>query len=95
MGDGWAVALEDTWGEFQTAVWLRSRGVGAEAQEAAAGWGGDRLIVLNGPDGSWAVVMSSAWDTAADADAFAAAAQTAVTDLEHPASVTMHSSQIL
>ncbi len=89
MGEGWTQALEDTWGEFQTGVWFRQRGVpAAEATSAAAGWGGDRLAVLQGPDGAWAVVLSTTWDTAADADEFAAAAQTAVGDLGHPAIVT-------
>ena len=27
MGEGWSVALEDTFGEFQTGLWLRDSGV--------------------------------------------------------------------
>ena len=37
MGDGWTVALEDTWGEFQTGIWLREAGV--PVAEAGAGRG--------------------------------------------------------
>ena len=48
------------------------------ASDAAAGWGGDRLAVMNGPDGAWAVAWKTAWDTAADAAAFEKAATTAL-----------------
>ena len=33
------------------------RAAGAAAR-AAAGWGGDRLALLDGPDGAWAVVLT-------------------------------------
>ena len=88
MGDGWSVALEDSWGEFQTKVWLTESGVPVEAaSEAAAGWGGDRLVVLSGPDDAWAVALDTTWDTTADADAFRDAAETAVATLDGEASV--------
>ena len=52
LGTGWTVPLTDTFGEFQTAIWLRGAGVDEPAaSDAAAGWGGDRLAVINGPDG--------------------------------------------
>ncbi len=78
MGSGWRVGLEDTLGEFQIAVWLREalRRVGP-ANDAAAGWGGDRVTVLNGPSEAWAVAMVTEWDSAEDAAEFAAAAETA------------------
>jgi hypothetical protein len=81
MGQGWAETAQDTFGEFQLGVWLRESGMRAsDASAAAAGWGGDRLAVLNGPDDAWAVVMRSTWDSDADADAFQQAAGTAVAD---------------
>ena len=56
LGTGWTVPLMDTFGEFQTGIWLREGGVEtAEATDAAAGWGGDRLAVMKGPDGAWAL----------------------------------------
>lgn len=86
MGDGWTAALEDTWGEFQTRVWLTESDVPMpEATEAAAGWGGDRLVVLTGPDGAWAVALRTTWDTVADADQFLDAANVALGTLDHPA----------
>jgi hypothetical protein len=88
MGAGWSVALEDTWGEFQTGIWLRESGVpAADATAAAAGWGGDRLAVLSGPDGAWGVAMQFAWDSGVDADAFETAAGTAIKAAGGPAQV--------
>jgi hypothetical protein len=89
LGSGWTSTLEDTWGEFQTAIWLRESGVPvADANAAAAGWGGDRLVVMGGPGGAWSVVMNSTWDTADDAAEFEAAATTAVTDGPYPGAVS-------
>jgi hypothetical protein len=77
LGAGWQVPMEDTFGELQTAVWLRESGVAVdEANDAAAGWGGDRLAVIEGPDDAWAVAWHTVWDTPADAAAFEAAAGT-------------------
>jgi hypothetical protein len=48
---------------------------------AAAGWGGDRLVSLNGPDGQWAIVWQTKWDTADDVNQFAKAAEAVLADL--------------
>ncbi|MEA2620130.1 MAG: hypothetical protein QOC97_903, partial [Chloroflexota bacterium] len=78
MGTGWTVPLQDTFGEFQIGIWLREAGVAAaEATAAAAGWGGDRLAVVEGPGGAWAVAFHTEWDTPADAAQFETAATTA------------------
>jgi hypothetical protein len=88
MGKGWKESMQDTFGEFQLGVWLRASGVrSSDASGAAAGWGGDRLAVLAGPDDAWAVVMRSTWDTADDARAFQLAAGTAVTEGPDPGTV--------
>jgi hypothetical protein len=79
LGAGWSVPLQDTFGEFQTGVWLRESGVArADASAAAAGWGGDRLAVAKGPDGAWALAWQTSWDTTGDAAAFATAASKAL-----------------
>jgi hypothetical protein len=79
LGAGWTVPMEDTFGELQLGIWLREGGVvRAAAAAAAAGWGGDRLAVMQGPDGAWAVAIQTVWDTTADAAAFEAAATTAL-----------------
>lgn len=75
MGEGWRLSLENTFGEFQLAAWLATGGEAgaATARAAAAGWGGDRIGLLEGPDGRWAIVLATAWDSVADAEEFAAA----------------------
>jgi hypothetical protein len=84
LGTGWSVPLQDTFGEFQLGIWLRESGVAsADATAAAAGWGGDRLAVMEGPDGAWAVVLDTTWDSEKDAIEFADAAQTAVKASPH------------
>ncbi len=88
MGKGWSEAIQDTFGEFQIGVWLRESGSGSrEATDAAAGWGGDRLAVFNGPNDAWAVIMRSTWDTVPDAAAFAQAAGAATAKAAHPGTV--------
>ena len=80
LGAGWTVPLEDTFGELQMGIWLREGGVETTAANAAAaGWGGDRLAVVAGPKGAWALAWQTAWDTTADAAAFETAATTALT----------------
>ena len=89
LGDGWSVGLEDTLGEFQLSLWLSDAGGGglAGANEAAAGWGGDRAAVIDGPNGAVAVVVATEWDTAADATQFATQARLVVGGLDDPADV--------
>lgn len=78
LGSGWTVPAQDTFGEFQIGTWLRESGVAStQATAAAAGWGGDRVAVIEGPSGAWAVAIQTAWDTPADAAQFETAATTA------------------
>jgi hypothetical protein len=72
LGDGWKVPLQDTLGEVLLEVILRDGGATA-TNAAAAGWGGDRVALLEGPGGEKAVVMDTTWDTAKDAAEFEAA----------------------
>jgi hypothetical protein len=90
LGAGWKVGLEDTLGEFSLRVWLANAGGGkaaATAQAAAAGWGGDRVVLLDGPAGATAVAISTTWDTATDAAEFATAAGLVVGGLASPGDV--------
>ena len=89
LGPGWTIPLQDTFGELQLGIWLHQNGVtGADATSANDGWGGDRLAVMEGPDGAWAVVIDTTWDTAKDATEFADAAQTAVEKSPHKGQIT-------
>jgi len=79
LGSGWSEAARDTLGELTLRVWLNTGGVAsADAAAAAAGWGGDRLVLFTGPGGTTALAIETAWDTAADATEFAAAATRAL-----------------
>ena len=65
FGAGWTEFATDTLGELQTRVWLKQGGVAGDAARTAAdGWGGDRMILVRGPDGTSSVlVYASTWDT--------------------------------
>lgn len=98
LGDGWSTSYEQTLGEMQTHVWVadgnkaRSLFPALPAQlpnaEAAAGWGGDRLVSLDGPDGAWAVVWQTDWDSPKDRNEFRKAARAAMKDLPGAHSAT-------
>jgi hypothetical protein len=98
MGEGWTTSYEQTLGEMQTHVWVadgnkaRSLFPALPAQlpnaEAAAGWGGDRLASLDGPDGAWAVVWQTDWDSKRDRNEFRKAARAAMKDLPGAHSAT-------
>jgi hypothetical protein len=75
LGAGWTVSLQDTFGEFGLDLLLRDAGgvPSSQSKDAAAGWGGDRLALVEGPDGATGVVIDTAWDTDADAREYASA----------------------
>jgi hypothetical protein len=90
LGEGWAPVYEQTLGEMQMGVWVadgrQGRGLfGLPGRlpraEAVEGWGGDRLVSLEGPDGSWTLVWQTVWDSEADAREFLRAARSTMRDL--------------
>jgi hypothetical protein len=96
LGDGWTRAIEETMGELGLQVWAANGVAPPEPAvpglplsgpipggDAAAGWAGDRAASYNGPNGTWAVVWETAWDSPAEASEFLAAAQ-AVTTVTAP-----------
>jgi hypothetical protein len=90
LGAGWSEAGQDTLGELVLRIWLREGEVTLpDARVAAAGWGGDRLILLRGGDDAVAVGLVTAWDTPADALEFASSAEAAVSVLD-PDGVVVH-----
>jgi hypothetical protein len=68
LGAGWKVAMEDTLGEQQLDIVMRT-GNPAAGTDPAAGWGGDRVALLEGPNGATAAIVDTVWDTPAAADA--------------------------
>ena len=81
LGSGWKVSLQDTMGEMQLEVLLREGG-SANSRDAAAGWGGDRVALLEGPNGAKGVVLDTSWDTGKDAAEFQAALEPLVAKLQ-------------
>ena len=51
--------------------------------KAAAGWGGDRLAHLVGPEGAWVLAWQTTWDEGKDAGEFVEALTEAVADLPY------------
>jgi len=89
LGDGWEEVDETPVGQAIMRITLSYFGVERQvANDAAAGWGGDRSVIVAGPDDAFAVAWRSSWETDADADEFAAAYATAIEALDFPATVT-------
>ncbi len=94
LGAGWKASDTDTLGELVIGVWVADGastpsgipGVPATLAnaQAAAGWGEDRIVSLDGPNGRWAVAWQTDWDTATDATEFVAAGDAAMADLPFP-----------
>lgn len=84
LGVGWTMPLQDTMGEFQLGILLRDAGGATSdvSSAAAAGWGGDRVALLEGPGGANGVVLDTVWDTNAEAAEFSAAVDGLVTKLK-------------
>ena len=91
MGAGWSVGLQDTFGEHQLGTWITAAvptgGLPEPPPESAAGWGGDRMALLDGPDSAWAVVFKTVWDTDKDAIEFETAVAPRVATAAGPGGV--------
>lgn len=82
LGNGWVQAYEQTIGELGIQILAAGGEVPEGAlpglpvdwphQEAAAGWGGDRLRMYENPDGRWLIVWITHWDSTANAAEFEA-----------------------
>lgn len=72
LGNDWEVLDIDTFGEFQIGIILNTSDSisDEEAQDAAAGWGGDRYVVVGNADET-AIAWQTVWDSEDDADEFA------------------------
>lgn len=94
LGEGWAQTGETVMGELGIQV-LAADGaewdpmsftLGGQTMpnaEVAAGWGGDRLVTLDGPDGAWALVWQTAWDSEVDAVEFFEGGTAAISSLPY------------
>ena len=86
LGAGWKRVASSPQGEAMLGVMLEFFDVSkADAARAVAGWGGDRADVYSGPSGAFSLAWRVAWDTAADANEFAAAYARVIDALPFPA----------
>ncbi len=69
LGPGWKSLNADTRGELGIQAALRCFLPEAEADQAAAGWGGDRFVLLS-READRLLVWRTAWDSEADAGEF-------------------------
>ena len=77
----------DVMGELVFKVWFSGMMPQSQAEVAAAGWGGDRLVAYEGPGDSKPLVLSlSAWDSEAEADEAESACRRVLADLAAPPS---------
>ena len=80
LGKGWTVSLQDTLGELVLGILVRT-GKPDAGTDPAQGWGGDRVALVEGPNGATAAIVDTAWDTTQAADAYFAAIQPLVEKL--------------
>jgi hypothetical protein len=86
LGTGWKRVASSPQGEAMLRVMLQFFDVSkADAEQAAAGWGGDRVAVYSGPNGAFSLTWRLAWDSAADATEFADAYAKVADALPFPA----------
>ena len=73
LGDGWSEVDRDVMGELFIAALLEGALAPDMAAIAAAGWGGDAFLLLEGPSGDEALASVSVWDSEEDAAEFSSA----------------------
>lgn len=78
----WRVVHEEVLGELELGLLLREHlgSAGGDAERAVAGWDGDIVRLLESGLGERALVIGTVWDSAEDADEFAAAYRRVLTE---------------
>lgn len=72
LGAGWALIDSETLGEFQTILYLAQQVEQETADQAGAGWDGDRYAVYEG-SGARVLVLVTVWDGEGDRQEFVTA----------------------
>jgi hypothetical protein len=75
LGSDWKVTYKNVLGEFSWTLVLSLHLTEERARRAAAGWGGDQILLLENSTGKNAVVVRTVWDTPEDAEEFFQAMQ--------------------
>ena len=90
LGDGWTDVDSTPIGQASIEIMLSYLGVDRDvATEAADGWGGDTAVIASGPNDAFAVAWRLAWDQGSDAEEFVDAYETAISELNFPATVRL------
>ena len=70
LGGDWKADYRNVLGEFSLGLLLSLHLTEEHARKAATGWGGDQVLLLESEQGKDAVLISTVWDTAEDAEKF-------------------------
>jgi Zn-dependent peptidase ImmA (M78 family) len=70
LGKDWKVAYKNVLGEFSLGLLLSLHSTEERARRSTTGWGGDQVLLLENTKGKDAVLVSTVWDTVADAEKF-------------------------
>jgi hypothetical protein len=90
------VVHEDTFGEEQIKVFLAAVASARNVADAAAGWGGDRMVAYDtGAGEPYTIVWLTQWDTETDAGEFATAVKPALDKLHGWSSGVHGGNQVL
>ena len=71
LGPGWSLLRTDVLGELDYRILLQQFLGEEAADQGSAGWGGDRFALLESASGDLALVLSTVWDSEAEATEFA------------------------
>jgi hypothetical protein len=75
LGPDWKITYKNVLGELELGIWLKLQLTEDRALRAAAGWGGDQVLLLVNGSGKNAVLMNTVWDSKAEAQEFYIAVQ--------------------
>lgn len=70
MAPDWKIAGKNVLGEFTLGLFMSLQLTEERSRRAAAGWGGDQVLLLENDDGKNAVLIATVWDGAEDAGKF-------------------------
>lgn len=75
LGSGWKIVYKNVLGEFSLDLLLKLHLTEQRAKRAAAGWGGDQVLLLENAAGKNAVLVDTIWDNPEEAGEFFEAMQ--------------------
>ena len=70
LGRGWEQVSSNTMGEFLIRTYLEEHLDNNQAEEAAAGWGGDKYALFIGPEAQRLLMLQIRWDNVSDSKEF-------------------------